>query len=161
MTPFPESELHRFFQTNRYRYFVLVKKARKRGSSSISCKDWIGVGKRFDTRTLRFSVLVEMGERMTTPTNFSSNLTLPTRATSTEDFVPWKLPHISAEIVSSKPSQWFSNDDPHTNASVYYNERSRRCLLSNILQQMCARPGWMVQNHSLISGQQRTDHLPL
>ncbi|KAF8817041.1 hypothetical protein BYT27DRAFT_7204832 [Phlegmacium glaucopus] len=64
---------------------------------------------------LFFAILSAKDASLEIPENFTHQAQLPHPTLAIVDFLSFKLPRLSSEIISSKTSTWFSTDSPTAN----------------------------------------------
>lgn len=81
-------------------------------------KVWIGRGKKYDWANLPGSVTSAKNASLEVPGDFLHRAHLPPSNLSVANFLSFKLPRLSSEIISSKTSTWFSPDEPATDNDI-------------------------------------------
>jgi len=81
-------------------------------------KEWIGRGKKYDWAVLPGYVTSAKNSSLEIPDFFARQAPLPQETLSISNFLSFKLPRLSSEIISTKTSAWFSTDSPTTNTNV-------------------------------------------
>ncbi|KAF8148090.1 hypothetical protein B0H34DRAFT_669139 [Crassisporium funariophilum] len=81
-------------------------------------EEWIGRGRVYDWANLPGCVTSAKNATLAIPQNFVGQGQLPKSSLSVMDFLSFKLPRLSSEIISSKTSTWFSTDKPNTDVEV-------------------------------------------
>ena len=81
-------------------------------------KEWIGRGKKYDWANLPGCVTSAKNASLEIPEDFLCRAHLPPSNLSVANFLLFKLPRLSSEIISSKTSTWFSSDAPTADDNV-------------------------------------------
>ncbi len=80
-------------------------------------KDWIKAGKKY---SLNLPAVVQEAKYavLTTPKAFLEKAAIPSPETPISKFVQHTLPHVSSEIIITKPGKWFSHHKPIINLDL-------------------------------------------
>jgi hypothetical protein len=126
-------------------------------------KDWIKAGKVYNS-TLPSYVFLERSERMTVPDTFKATRTtiFPPPAIPITNFLAWKLPRQSSEIIASRASLWFSTDKPTTDVSVLQTRAVPPTDFIKMLEEAGGQ-AWLDGANSVVDHRYNngTDRLPL
>ncbi|PPQ73525.1 hypothetical protein CVT25_012435 [Psilocybe cyanescens] len=124
-------------------------------------EEWIGKGKKYDWEKLPGYVTSAKNTSLKIPETFLHHAQLPQSNLSVADFLLFKLPQLSSEIISSKTSTWFSADKPTTNNILV----SRPVPSPDFINNLKAAYGqaWLDGAQSIVDQcfNDGTDHLPL
>ena len=122
--------------------------------------DWIKARKVFDAGIPSF-VALEKNDRMAIPQAFCT-CTFPPSTIPINTFLSWKIPRQSSEIIATKATEWFSEDEPSTDVSVL---QTRGILSKDFIEDLESVAGQAWLNGSKLIIDQRynngTDRLPL
>jgi hypothetical protein len=99
-------------------------------------KEWIGRGRKYDWAKLPAFVTNARREIMAIPQKFHH--TLPNPNLSVIEVLSSELPHVSAELISSKTNTWFSTNEPNINYDILI---SRSVPLAEFIDKLDAASG--------------------